>query len=252
MAKSASSDPKKSSTESISVILPIYNEEDCIQVVVEELAGVLEKLPYPTEILMVDDGSADSTPEILQKLESDLADARYVPLPRNMGQSAAMLVGFRAATNDVVVTMDADGQNDPADIAALVEALDGHDVVCGYRPNRQDSGAKRYGSKLANGIRSRFLNDGIRDTGCSLKAARREFTAELPTWNGIHRFFPVYFQLQGAKINQVPTNHRSRSAGESKYTNWGRLKKTIWDLFAVRWMASRWVDLRGLPEDDAK
>jgi len=232
---------------SVSIVLPIYNEEECIEGVVEEIVGAAGKLPYDVEILMIDDGSSDSTPEILTKLAKAHDGARFLPLPKNMGQSAAMLAGMRQSKADVIVTMDADGQNDPADIASLLEAIDGYDCVCGFRPNRQDSEAKRLGSKLANAVRSRFLNDGITDTGCSLKAVRREFTTELPTWNGIHRFFPVFFQLQGATVNQVPTNHRTRSAGESKYTNFGRLKKTIWDLFAVRWMASRWIDLREVP-----
>lgn len=232
---------------SVSVVLPVFNEEDCIEDVVREIAGVLAGLDLETEILMVDDGSTDATPGILARLASELPTARCIALPRNMGQSAAMLAGMRVSEADVIVTMDADGQNDPADIPALLAGLEGHDCVCGYRPRRQDSPMKRLGSRLANAIRGRFLSDGIIDTGCSLKAVRREFTTELPSWNGIHRFLPVFYRLAGAsRINQVPTNHRSRAAGESKYSNFGRLRKTIWDLFAVRWMISRWVDLRNL------
>lgn len=232
---------------SVSIVLPIFNEEECIEEVVREIVAAVDGLEPELEILMVDDGSEDATREILTRLDRELAMARYLPLPRNMGQSAAMLAGMRFSKADVIVTMDADGQNDPADIPALLAGLEGYDCVCGYRPNRQDSGAKRLGSKLANAVRSRFLEDGIIDTGCSLKAVRQEFTTELPTWNGIHRFFPVFFRLAGAtRINQVPTNHRLRAAGQSKYTNFGRLRKTIWDLFAVRWLVSRWVDLTGI------
>ena len=235
--------------QSVSIVLPIFNEEECIDAVVREVADATAPVSQKVEIVMVDDGSKDKTPEILKKLAKELEQARYLPLPENMGQSAAMLAGIRSSTSDVIVTMDADGQNDPADIPAFLDALDGYDCVCGYRPERQDSGAKRVGSKLANAVRSSFLKDGIIDTGCSLKAVRREFTQELPTWNGIHRFFPVFFRLQGATINQIPTNHRSRSAGESKYTNFGRLRKTIFALFAVRWQMSRWVNLKDIPRN---
>lgn len=233
------------SIRSVSIVLPVFNEEECIEAVVREIAAVLEGLDLEAEILMVDDGSEDSTPEILAGLQSELSVARWVPLPRNLGQSAAMLAGIRVSEADVIVTMDADGQNDPADIPTLLAGLEGYDCVCGYRPKRQDSWMKRLGSRLANAVRGWFLHDGIIDTGCSLKAVRREFTTELPTWNGIHRFLPVFFRLAGAtRINQLPTNHRARAAGESKYSNLGRLRKTIWDLLAVRWMISRWVDLR--------
>ena len=136
--------------------------------------------------------------------------------------------------------MDADGQNDPSDIPALVAKLDSCDLCCGYRVRRRDTWSKRFGSRLANAVRNRFLHEKIRDTGCTLKAFRADFARALPMqFRGMHRFLPALLAMGGARIEEIPVNHRPRAAGQSKYTNWGRLKETLWDLWAVRWMQKR-------------
>jgi glycosyltransferase involved in cell wall biosynthesis len=164
---------------------------------------------------------------------------RVISLRPNAGQSAAMVTGFRRARGKVVVTMDADGQNDPADIAACVTALADCDCCFGYRARRQDRWSRRWGSRFANGVRNRVLGEAIVDTGCSLKAFKAEFLADLPLWDGVHRFLGSMVVMRGARIRQIPVNHRPRVKGQSKYTNLGRLKRTVWDLLAVRWMKAR-------------
>ncbi len=229
----------------LSVLLPAYNEEACIEAVVREAAGVLRGMGRSFEILVVDDGSTDATPARLQALAAELPGLRLLRLAKNSGQSAALGAAFQAARGDIFITLDADGQNDPADIPALVAKLDSCDVCCGYRTNRQDTWSKRYGSRLANFVRNRALRETIRDTGCTLKAFRARWARPLPMqFRGMHRFLPALMAMAGARIEELPVNHRPRAAGHSKYTNWGRLKETLWDLWAVRWMQKRYRTIR--------
>jgi glycosyltransferase involved in cell wall biosynthesis len=224
------------------VILPAYNEAECIRGTIEELFGVLEQLDgLDYEVLAVDDGSTDSTPTILAEVRRARPRLRVLTLTPNSGQSAAFGAGFRHARGRAVVLMDADGQNDPADIPRLLATLHDHEGCCGIRAKRRDSWAKRFGGRLANNVRSRFLRDGIIDTGCSLKAIRGELVRDLPMhFKGMHRFIPALLQLlHRARFAQIPVNHRPRAAGKSKYTNFGRLRVTIADLRAVRWMQKR-------------
>ncbi len=225
----------------VSVVLPVYNEEACIEGVIRELHGVLSGLGEPFEILAVNDGSSDRTRAVLVGLVPVLPGLRVLTLVPNSGQSAAMGAGFRQACGDVVVAMDADGQNDPADIPALLARLGTCDVCCGYRVNRQDTWSKRIASRFANGVRRAFLHDGVRDTGCSLKAFKSWVVRDLPLeLKGMHRFLPALARMRGARIEEAPVRHRARSAGVSKYTNMGRLVRTISDLFAVCWMRGRY------------
>jgi glycosyltransferase involved in cell wall biosynthesis len=233
------------SAPELSVLLPAYNEESCIEAVVREAAGVLRGMGRPFEILVVDDGSTDATPARLQALRTDLPELRLLRLLKNSGQSAALGAAFRAARGSIFITLDADGQNDPADIPALLAKLDSCDLCCGYRAQRQDTWSKRYGSRLANFVRNRALRETIRDTGCTLKAFRAEWARPLPMqFRGLHRFLPALMGMAGARIEEIPVNHRPRAAGASKYTNWGRLKETLWDLLAVRWMQKRYRSIR--------
>jgi glycosyltransferase involved in cell wall biosynthesis len=228
-----------------SVLLPAYNEEACIEAVVREAAGVLRGLGRPFEILVVDDGSTDATPARLKTLGAEIPELRVLRLAANSGQSAALGAAFQAARGSIFVTLDADGQNDPADIPALVARMDSCDLCCGYRAKRQDTWSKRHGSRLANFVRNRALRETIRDTGCTLKAFRAEWARPLPMqFRGMHRFLPALMAMAGARIEEIPVNHRPRAAGQSKYTNWGRLKETIWDLYAVRWMQKRYRPIR--------
>jgi len=224
----------------ISLIIPAYNEEDCIKSTVTEAYRVLKETGVPFELLVINDGSTDKTPELLEELKKEMPELRVLDLMPRSGQSAGFGAGFRMARGETVVLMDADGQNDPADIPGLVERLKDCDICCGWRKNRQDNWSRNFGSKLANFVRNGLLKDGIIDTGCSLKAFKAKFIKDLPMdLNGMHRFLPALAQMRGARIDQVPVNHRERQGGVSKYTNFGRLMVTVSDLMAVRWMQKR-------------
>ena len=225
----------------LSVLIPAYNEEACIESVVREAVCVLHGMGRPFELVVVDDGSTDGTAARLQRLRAEHPELRVLRLAANSGQSAALGAAFRAARGTIFVTLDADGQNDPADIPALVARLDFCDLCCGYRAQRKDVWSKRLGSRLANFVRNRALRETIHDTGCTLKAFRADWARPLPLqFRGMHRFLPALMGMAGARIEELPVNHRPRAAGASKYTNWGRLKETLWDLWAVRWMQKRY------------
>ena len=236
----------------ISIVIPVYNEQECIESSLREVFGVVGEIDAEVEVLAVDDGSTDDTPNILKSLAADNSCLRVLRLKPNSGQSAALGTGFREARGEVIVMLDADGQNDPADIPELVEGLKESDMCCGYRANRQDTWARRYGSKLANWCRDKLLGDGIIDTGCTIRAVKAGYLRDLAIWNGMHRFIPALAMMKGAKIKQIPVNHRARTAGTSKYTNFGRLRVTIADLFAVRWMQKRHRNFDVVEEGDRK
>jgi dolichol-phosphate mannosyltransferase len=223
----------------LSVIIPAFNEEENVEPCYRELVGVLEGLGTTFEVIIVDDGSRDGTPQVLERLLREDPRLRVLRFRENAGQTAAMDAGFRVARGDVVVTMDADLQNDPHDIPRLLEALPGHDAVCGWRVDRRDPWTKRVASRIANGVRSRLTGDGVHDTGCTLKAFRREALLGLRLYRGMHRFLPALLQIEGFRVAEVPVAHRPRRAGASKYGNWGRLWVGLADLWAVRWMARR-------------
>jgi glycosyltransferase involved in cell wall biosynthesis len=170
---------------------------------------------------------------------------RILRFPRNQGQSAALVAGFRAARGEVVVTLDADLQNDPADIPRLLELLGsgaGCDMVSGIRQKRRDGFVRLFASRIANKVRNWVVGDSVSDVGCSLKAYRRAFLVKLPAFNGLHRFLPALFQIQGARIRELPVSHRPRVHGVSKYSINNRLWRGLHDLVGVRWLQKRWVD----------
>ncbi len=216
---------------SLSIVIPFFNEAELVSGVLREIRSVLPTV----EIIAVDDGSTDGTGKII----SDLNDIRLIALQKNCGQSAAMYAGLRAAKGELIAMMDGDGQNDPAEIPKLVEAMSSADVVFGVRKNRQDTMARLIASKIANAIRRLALGDNATDTGCSLKVIRREHVALLVPFNGLHRYLPAFLQRAGLKSVEVPVNHRSRKAGVSKYTIKGRALRGIYDLIGVRWLLSR-------------
>lgn len=226
----------------LTVVIPAYNEQANVAPCYRELVGVLEGLGQPFEILFVDDGSTDGTSAVLRGLASADGRVRMLRFRRNAGQTAALHAGFRAARGAVVITMDADLQNDPHDIPKLLAALPGHDAVCGWRVERQDPWTKRVASRVANRVRDRFTRDGVHDTGCTLKAFRRDAVEGLHLYRGMHRFLPALLQMEGRTVTEVPVSHRPRQAGVSKYGNWARLWAGLADLLAVRWMARRRLD----------
>lgn len=222
----------------VSVVIPVFNEEQNVPVLAGEMEAVRPSCPG-LEVVFVDDGSRDGTWDQIQKASAQYPFVRGVKSPENRGQSSATLLGLRAAQGDVLVTLDGDLQNNPADIPRLLQEIEGVDAVCGYRANRKDTWSKRVGSRIGNTVRDWFTHDGIRDTGCSLKAFRRECVADLPPLNGFHRFMPAYFKLHGRTIKQIPVDHRARTFGTSKYTNLKRLPRTLFDLIGFLWYRKR-------------
>lgn len=223
----------------LSVVIPLYNEQDNVQRLQEELGAALKEIEH--EVVFVDDGSADATLERIQRG----ANVRVVEFEKNTGQSAAMYAGIQAANGEVIALLDGDLQNDPADIPRLVAEIEkGYDLVCGYRATRKDTLSKRLTSRFANFVRSRFTKDGVRDTGCTLKAMRSECREALVPFYGMHRFIPALVKGMGYKITEMPVNHRARVAGVSKYGFGNRALKATLDMFAVRWMLSRQLRIR--------
>ena len=218
----------------ISVVIPLFNEEDNIAELQEELASALAGIEH--EVVFVDDGSTDRTLERIRRGPG----TRVLVFAKNTGQSAAMYEGIHAAHGDVIVLLDGDLQNDPKDIPRLLAEIEkGADLVCGYRAKRRDNLAKKISSRVANTIRSRFTKDGVRDTGCTLKAMRRECRTALIPFRGMHRFIPALVKGKGYKLSEIPVNHRPRVHGESKYKFGSRVFKATEDMFAVRWLLTR-------------
>jgi dolichol-phosphate mannosyltransferase len=218
----------------ISVVVPLFNEEESIGVLQEELRTALSGVDY--EIIFVDDGSVDHTAERIEPV----GNVRVIRFEKNSGQSAAIYAGLTAARGATVAIIDGDLQNDPADIPKLLaEIARGADLVCGYRVKRQDTLVKRATSRIANAVRSRYTKDGVRDTGCTLKAMRRECVSALFPFKGMHRFIPALVKSAGYRLVEIPVNHRPRRFGQSKYGLGNRAWRATMDMFGVRWLLSR-------------
>lgn len=223
----------------ISVVVPLYNEEDNVAELQDQVAAALAGRDY--ELILVDDGSTDAT---VARARRD-GRTRIIEFAVNAGQSAAMYAGLQAARGEVLVTLDGDLQNDPADIPTLIARLEqGCDLVCGYRANRKDTAFKRWQSRVANTVRARFVGDGVRDTGCTLKAMRRECREALLPFNGMHRFIPALIGGMGYRVAEMPVNHRPRVHGVSKYGFGNRAWRATLDMFGVRWLNHRRVRIR--------
>jgi glycosyltransferase involved in cell wall biosynthesis len=225
----------------VSVVVPAYNEAENLEALLAELTSALEPLGEPYEILVVDDGSTDGSDAVLPALERRHPMLRPIRFTRNAGQSAAFLAGFEAARGEVIVTLDADLQNNPADIPALLRLLEDHDAVCGVRRKRRDGPLRRLGSRFANWVRRSATGDGLRDVGCSLKAFRRADVLDLPRFNGVHRFFGTLLKWKGLRVAELYVDHRPRRAGVPKYNLRNRALRTLLDLLAMVWLRSRWV-----------
>jgi dolichol-phosphate mannosyltransferase len=218
----------------LSVVVPLFNEEENIPILQSELTTALAGLDY--EIIFVDDGSSDHTVERI----APGPGIRLVRFEKNAGQSAALYAGLCSARGRTAVLLDGDLQNDPADIPRLLAEIErGADLVCGYRAQRKDTFVKRVTSRVANFIRSRFTKDGVRDTGCTLKAMRRECIGALLPFKGMHRFIPALVKGAGYRLVEIPVNHRPRQFGQSKYGFGNRALRATVDMFGVRWLLSR-------------
>ncbi|MEF3254706.1 MAG: glycosyltransferase family 2 protein [Deferribacterales bacterium] len=226
----------------ISVVLPVYNEEGNIENLYNEITDVMKKLDYDYEILFVDDCSSDNSLVIIKKFASQDNNVRYISFEKNSGQSAALYIGFQNATGDTIITLDADLQNDPKDIPMMLEYYKDYDLVNGWRKNRQDTLSKKIGSKIGNTVRNWIVKDNIKDTGCALKIMNAQIVKKIKGFKGFHRFIPALMKLEGAKIIEVPVNHRNRFSGVSKYNNLKRAIQGLYDLIGVRWMISRYIN----------
>jgi glycosyltransferase involved in cell wall biosynthesis len=236
-------------TPGVSLVIPVFNEEESLAVLAGEIRAALEPAGISYEVIYVDDGSTDGSPAVLQALAREDPRVRVIRQRRNSGQSAALDAGFRFARGGVVVTLDSDLQNDPADIPRLLERMSGdYDVVSGVRTRRRDSWVRRISSRIANGVRNRVTHEHVTDVGCTLRACRAEYLRGIPVFNGMHRFLPTLLRMEGARVTEVPVNHRPRLHGQPKYNIRNRLWRALVDLFGVHWLQTRWID-RGLSEE---
>lgn len=236
----------------VSLVIPVFNEEESLPILAAEIAQAMRDTGRVYEAIFVDDGSTDGSPAVLAGLARQDPRIRVVHQRRNSGQSAAMDAGFRHARGDVIVTLDADLQNDPADIPKLLARMEDYDVVCGVRAKRQDDWVRRVSSRIANGVRNRVTHESVTDVGCTLRAFRAEYARRIPVFNGMHRFLPTLLRMEGARVTEVPVNHRPRVHGQAKYGIGNRLWRGIADLLAVRWLQKRWIDRRLSEEIDVE
>jgi dolichol-phosphate mannosyltransferase len=228
----------------LSVVVPVKDEAGNVAPLAREIAAAIAK-EGPAEIIFVDDGSTDGTGDVLKGLKSEIASLRVIQHTRNLGQSRGIRTGVRAAKGEFVVTLDGDGQNDPADIPKLLAILRGNDaanvgLVSGVRAKRRDNFSRRLASRIGNGLRDWLLKDGAADTGCGLKAFRREAFLALPYFDHIHRYLITLMIREGYDVRFVDVNHRPRGHGQSKYTNFGRLIVSVNDVLGVRWLQRRY------------
>lgn len=227
-----------------SVVVPVFNERDNLQALVDAVIPVMEKLAGGFELLLVDDGSSDGSSEELDRLAAADPRARALHFIRNFGQSAAIEAGIQHALGEVIVLIDADLQTDPADIPKLLPLLEKSDAVVGVRQQRKDTWWRRFSSRFANGVRNRLTREDIADTGCPLKVIRAAAARRLRMWNGAHRFIPTMLRMEGFTVTQVPVSHRDRTAGVSKYGTLDRAFRGLRDALGVRWLQDRHLDWR--------
>lgn len=223
----------------ISVVIPIYNEKDSIGPLFDELLPVMEALGVPYEVICVDDGSSDGSSGLLRGSSQTNPRIRHIKFKKNCGQTAAFDAGFRVSKGGIIITLDADLQNDPNDIPKIIEALENADVACGWRWKRNDPFIKKISSKIANGVRNWLNREEIKDTGCSLKAFRRPVIERFKLYKGLHRFFPTLAKMEGFRVVEVKVSHRERQFGISKYGIRNRVFRALEDAFAIRWMQKR-------------
>ena len=223
----------------LSVVVPLYDERDSLTPLYRELDAAVGQWPGGIELVFVDDGSRDGSAAVLAELASKDPRVRVVTLAVNAGQSAALDAGFRAARGDIVATLDADLQNDPADLRRLLGYIGEADVINGVRAERHDTWVRRVSSRVANGVRNRVTGESVTDVGCSLRVMRATYLRRVKLYRGLHRFLPTLLAIEGARVMEVPVTHRPRRYGRSKYGIGNRLFVGIVDLLAVRWMQSR-------------
>ena len=226
----------KNSALELSIVVPVYNEAENIVAVHQKIVAALEALALPFEILYVDDGSRDESFALLDQISQRDERAKVIRFRRNFGQTAAMAAGLKTARGRVIIPLDADGQNDPADVPRLLEKIDeGYDVVSGWRRKRQDKTIRKIPSQIANKLISRVTGVPLHDYGCSLKAYRADVIKDVSLYGEMHRFIPAYAHMVGARVTEIPVNHHARMAGQSKY-GFNRIFKVLLDLMVVKFL----------------
>ena len=225
----------------ISVVVPVYNEEGNLPVLIPALVEVLKNLGRSYEIIFVDDGSSDESRRILKEMASEHASLRILRFKENRGLSTALMAGMREARGEIIVTLDSDLQNDPADIPRLLEYLDRYDMATGWRQKREDKWLKKISSKIGNLVRNWVSGENIQDSACTFRAFKKECVQEIPVFNGMHRFLSTLVKMRGFGIIEVPVAHHPRRFGKSKYNIRNRMVRSFIDLLAVRWMKRRTI-----------
>ncbi len=223
----------------LSVVVPVYDEAENLEALHRALHESLDATPGGVEFLFVDDGSRDGSLETLRKIAARDLRVRVIALDRHAGQTAALDAGFRRVRGEVTVTLDADLQNDPADIPRLLEHMDRADVVNGVRLHRRDARWRRAASRVANGFRNWATGEHVTDVGCSLRSMRTSYLRRVKLYRGLHRFLPTLLRLEGARVIEIPVAHHPRRCGRSKYGIFDRLFVGLVDVFVVRWMQRR-------------
>jgi len=223
----------------VSVVIPVYNEEKNLPILIPQIIDVLKPLDKKFEILLVDDGSTDKSLDVIKDFCGKFMEVRYIKFLKNAGQSAAFDAGFRNALGEIVVTLDADLQNDPKDIPKLLSFVPEYDVVCGWRAERNDPLIKKISSRVGNAVRNFMTKENIHDTGCSLKVYKSDWLQQIKLYRGMHRFLPTLLKMEGAKVVEVKVSHNQRKFGKSKYNIRNRMFSGLYDLLAVRWMQKR-------------
>ena len=227
----------------ISAVTTAFNEEDNLPQLVKEVHETCLKIGRKWEMVITDDGSTDSTPDVLKKLMGQYPQLRVISMKSRSGQSAGLEAAIRAARGELIATMDADLQNDPAEIPRLLKMMEegNWDMVNGWRKDRNDPFIRLLSTKIANGTRNFLTKENIKDTGCGLKLIKAKCLEKIRFYNGIHRFLPTLVKMEGYKVTEVPVTHRPRTAGKAKYGVWNRVFRALRDTFAIRWMQSRIV-----------
>ncbi|RKY34813.1 MAG: glycosyltransferase [Candidatus Omnitrophota bacterium] len=229
----------------ISVIIPVYNEEENIPLLYEELIQVLENIGSDYEVIFVDDGSTDSSLEILKEIKERNPRVKILSLERNTGLSSALKAGIDKASGEVIITMDGDLQNDPQDIPKLLNYIqEGYDVVSGWRRYRKDPFLKRGSSIIANYIRNKLTSESINDSSCMLKVYKSEYLKKIKFYRGWHRFLPTLLKMEGARVIEVEVTHRPRTYGQSKYGIKNRLIKPFIDTLVVAWLKNNRISYK--------
>ncbi len=224
------------------IIVPVYNEEDNLKRVEQELSNYIKIATKKTKVLFVNDGSKDKSQELIEEICADNTDFTFINFQKNCGLSAAITAGFNHVDTELVGYIDSDLQTAPEDFNLLLNEIGEFDLVTGVRANRKDTFVKNMSSTIANGIRRSFTHDGMDDTGCPLKVIKTSYAKNIPMFKGLHRFLPAMILLQDGKIKQIPVQHFPRIAGEAKYGLWNRLLGPLLDCFAYLWMKKKYIN----------